>query len=587
MSKSDSDPQGVDDGTGRRRKEGYLRRQLHNLKPRRRNLRADLTSGLTGGVSAVPDAMAAAVMAGVNPVHGLYAAIVGPIFGALGTSSTYMSVTTTSAMALATGSAMSLLPESDRTGALALLVVLAGLIQLALGLMRMGFLVRFVANTVMTGFLTGVAVSIVLSQLGDLTGYHSEQTHRLLKTLDLLTHPGAIDPPTLAVGAFTIAAIVLLGRTPLRKLAMLLALILAVGLTHLLGLDSVRLVGQEFAIPSSLPLPILPDLRLIPELLLSAVAVAFIGALQGAGVSHSNPNPDGRYPSISQDFVGQGVANLAAGILRGLPVGGSFGQTALLVSSGARSRWANIVSGIVVAGAILLLAPAIEALPMPSLAALLVVAGISAVNTEQIRVIWQTGWLSAAVMAFTFSATLLLPVQQAVIVSVLLTFVLQIFHAANRVRLVELHPRPDGLVDERKPPNRLPDHAVTALYPHGSLFFAGAQVFESQLPDPADSERTVVVLVLRGRQEVGSTFIHVLDRYVRRLQAQGGKLMLVGVSERVRAQLERTGLLELIGADAVYPATPALGESLQEAFTAGKQWLAETHATQGNGNPSR
>lgn len=547
---------------------------LRRIFPPLRDLKADFAAGVVGGISAIPDGMAAAVIAGVNPVHGIYASVVGRIAGGLTTASVLMCVTTTGALAITVAGGVAELPQERQAGALALVVLIAGAIQLAMGVLRLGFLVRFISNTVTTGFLSGIAVIIVLSQLGDLTGYRSTEGHRLAKVYDLATHLAQIQPHTLAVGLLTIAVVLLVQRTRLASLAMMLAMVAATLVTHLFGWEDVRLVGDAYSIPASLPLPILPDLSLLSELTFTGVAAGIVGLVQGAGVSQSYPNPDGSYPNISADFRGQGIANLACGLLRGLPVGASISQTALLAHAGARTRWATLISGISASIAILFFAKLVEAMPMATLAGLLVVVGFRAIAVEQILVIWRSGYVNAAVMGMTFIATLLLPIEQAVVLGVLVTFVLQNFRAANRLELMELIPRDDGLYLERRPPARLPDRSVTLLSPHGSLFFAGAQVMESQLPDPKGSERPVAVLVLRGRKEVGTTFIGVVDRYSRKLQAQGGKLVLVEVSERVLDQLRRTRLLDQLGPQNVYPATELVGEAVRTAYAAAELWLA-------------
>lgn len=557
--------------------------------PRKKYLKTDVPAGVAGGLAAIPDGLAAAAMAGVNPMHGIYASIVGRITGGLTTGSALMCVTTTSAISITLTDVMADIPEPEQAGALASLVLLAGLVQLVMGLLRLGFLVRFVSNTVTTGFLFGIAVTIVLSQLGEITGYASSAEHRLMRVYDLATHFGDVHLPTLLVGALTIVTVLLLERTRLASLTMLISIVLATLVVHGFGLDEVRLVGDDYKIPSGLPLPILPDLTTLPQVTFTAVAVAWIGLLQAAGVGHSYPNPDRRYPNISADFVGQGISNLVCGLLRGLPVGGSLGQTALLVGAGGRTRWATVISGLTAGLAILLIAPLVGALPMTAVAGLLVVVGARAVPTEQIRVIWQSGWLNAAIMNMTFFATLLLPIEQAVALGVMVTFILQIFRAANRLQLIELRPREDNLFEERRPPKTLPSREICVLYPNGSLFFAGSQVLESQLPDPNRAERPVVVLVLRGRKEVGSTFLGVIDRYRRQLRERGGRLMLVGVSERVRWQLERTKLLQRLGAENVFASTPVIGEPLKQAVSAARAWLdaeqAQSATSEGTAEP--
>lgn len=541
---------------------------------------------MVGGLAAIPDGLAAGAMAGVNPLHGIYASIVGRIAGGATTGSATMCVTTTAAISITAAEVMGGIPEDQQAGALAMLVLLVGLIQLSLGLMRLGFLVRFISNTVTTGFLAGVAVTIVLSQLSDLTGYASEMEHRLLQAYDLVTHLRQVDLPTLLVGALTIVAVPLLERTRITNMAMLFALALAALSTYAFSLDGVVLVGDAYAIPAGPPLPILPDFTALPQVTFTAAAVAIVGLLQGAGVSQSYPNADGRYPSASADFVGQGVANTACALLRGLPVGGSFGQTALLQDAGARSRWAMVISGLTAGLTILLVAPLVSALPMAGVAGLLVVVGVRAFPTEQIRVIWQSGLMNGAVMSMTFVATLLLPIEQGVMLGVLVTFVLQIFRAANRLKLYEMHLREDNLFEVSEPPAKLASRELCMLYPVGSLFFAGAQVLESKLPDPNEADRPVVALVVRSREEVGSTFIGMVDRYASRLQQRGGRLMLAGVSKRVQRQLERTGLLRKLGPENVFPATQVIGEPLIKARDAARAWLDAAEDTEKSSDPA-
>src|SRR5690625_5147696 len=167
----------------------------------------------------------------------------------------------------------------------------------------------------------------------------------------------------------------------------------------------------------------------------------------------------------------------------------------------------------------------------------------------------------------------MLPIEQAVMLGVLATFILQIFRAANRLELLQLIPRPDGLYEERFPPTHLLSRQIVVLSPNGSLFFAGAQVLESRLPDPSNAEQPVIILLLRGRKEIGSTIIGVIDRYARKLQARGGKLMLVGVNQRVLEQLRRTRVLDHLEHHNVYPATSLVGEALRNAYADAERWL--------------
>ncbi len=549
----------------------------------RGNLVADMIAGLTTGVANIPDAMASAVLAGANPVQGLYAIMIGTPLGAIFGSSAFMNVASTSALAITAGSALA---DAGFTGdahavAIATLAVLTGLVMVLAGLLRMGRLLRFVANSVVIGFLTGVSINVILSQLGDFTGYSSEYSNKVVKAIDTLLHLNQIDVATTAIGLLTVAIILLVDRTRLRNFSMLFGMVIASAVVILLNLTTVQQVSDIATIPTSLPMPRLPDFSLTPVLLLDAIALAIIALVQGAGVSKAYANPDGNYPDSSRDFTGQGAANIGAGLFQGMPIGGSVSGTALNVSSGAKSRWANIFSGLIVVLAVLLFSQAVSMVAMPAMAGLLIVAGFQSLKRENILDVWVTGWAPRIVMAVTLVLTLAIPLQQAVFLGVLLSILVHFFvTSAREVRMVQLVPNADGTVSEAPTPAELPSHAITVLDVFGDMAVAGAETLEAKLPAVKQAVRPVVILRLRAQESVGSSFIAVLERYSQQLKAHGGKLMLAGIHPTVKGQLDRTGTTdEILGVENVFEAvTTTLGASTRAALAAAEQWLRETPA---------
>ena len=261
---------------------------------------------------------------------------------------------------------------------------------------------------------------------------------------------------------------------------------------------------------------------------------------------------DGRYPDVSRDFLGQGVANIATSLVGGVPAGGSVSGTALIV---------------------LLIGPLVERVPMPALAALLIVAGFQSLRMEQAVMAWKTGRISKVVMVVTFVATLIVPLQFAVLFGVALSILLNTIHQSNKVVVTEWVLQAQGFPLEQPPPQRLPSHQLTVLHVYGSLFFAAAKNMEEMLPAVGDATHAVVAMNLRGKSEIGSTFVTVLQRYSQALQARQGKLMLVGVDPGVRDQLAKTGVLKIIGDENVFVATPQLGAALNRAVAAANAWL--------------
>lgn len=527
-------------------------------------LKADASAGLTTALVAIPDGIASAILAGLNPVYGLYALMIGTPIAAALASSQFMYVANTGALAIGTGGALTGFDGDAKMQALVVLVVLAGLIQLALGLLRLGGLVRFVANAVLIGFMTGVAVRIILSQLGEFTGTHPEGANALLRTLDWLMNLHHADWAATAVGIGTLGLIVLLSRTRFAQLSMAIALLAATLTVWLAGLDGVTTLADTAVIPSGWPPLVMPQWALVTALLPSAAGLAIIALVQGVGVSKTVPNPDGSYPNVSRDFAAKGVANLASGVFAGMPVGGTMSETAVSLKAGARSRWAGIFSGLIIIAAVLLFSDTLGYLAMPAIAALLIVAGIEAIKPERIADVWYSGWEPRLILLTTFVATLLLPIHQAVFLGVALSMLHFLYQSSVDVRVVSLVPNAAGSFDEVPVPVRIERGQRAILMVYGGLHFAAAPTLEGKLP-PADADARVI-LRLRGVDRVGSTLVTVLEQYAVKLRRNGARLVLADVSPALARQLDATGTLALCSEEGVYLAEPDLLAAMKRAW---------------------
>ena len=535
--------------------------------------RRDLIAGFTNAVANIPDSMANAVLAGVNPVHGLYALVFGTPVAALTTSSKLMTVAVTGSMALVVADALAPIPPEARSTALLGLVLLVGIIQVVLGLLRAGSLVRFVSNSVMRGFLTGVAINIVLSQVPDVTGYQSEASNKVMRLVDVVLHPRGISLPTILVALLTIGIILVAERTRIRSFAFPVALVVSTIVAYVAPI-TVELVGDSAQLPSALPTIVLPQVGTFAGLLIPALSVAIVGLIQGAGISKSVPNPDGTYANLNRDFMGQGAGNLASALFGGMPVGGSLSSTAVNVQLGGRHRLANVMIAPVIATVLLVLAPAVELIPTATLGAMLVLIGSRAIDVPAIRAVWQTSVQTRTIMLITFIGTLVVPVQYAVIIGVALSVVQYTYQSSLDVRVVSLTRDDQGRYVEGEAPERLQDDSITVLDVYGSVFYAGTDAIDRLLPNALGACNTVVVLRLRGRADVGSTFLELIKRYSAQLGEQGGYLALVGIGPALLDQLVRTGAAEAIGRDHIYMAEPALMASVDVAVTDAESWLA-------------
>lgn len=551
-----------------------------DVRPRSREaLSGDAVAGISGAISGVPDGMAASVLAGVNPVHGLYASFAGRVAGGMSSSTRLMVVTTTSAAALAAGSALEGVPADERPDALFAIAVVAGVAMVVAGMLRLGRYTRFVSHSVMTGFLTGVAVNIVLSQFDELTGVPAEGPNALAKAIDVITAPAELDGWTMATAALAIVTVLLLSRSRLAQYASIFALVVPTVIAALADAD-VLLVRDVGDIPQGLPRPSLPDIgTLSVGVVTGALAVAAIVLVQGVGVAESTPNLDGSRSTVDRDFVAQGVANVAAGAFQGMPVGGSVGQTALNARVGARDRWAGIFSGVWIVAIIALLGGVVEQVAMATLAAVLVLAAIGSIRVRQLETVWRSGVASQIALVTTFVCTLFLPIPAAVGIGVALSLLLQLNRDLMDLRIVRLVRLEDGRLEEQPAPSTLPDRSVCVLDAYGSLLYAGARTLQAKLPDPTGADRPVVVLRLRGRVSLGATVVVVLCDYAERLGAVGGRLMLAGVDPAAASVLHQAGGRRFRQSVDVFEATSIIGESLAAACQEGEAWLSRSESS--------
>lgn len=581
----DIEPQTDQPGLGELRDvvANHLRRQF----PGRKHMREDVAAGMSLAVGNVPDGMANGFLVGVNPIHGLYATMMGPVVGGALSSTQLMVITTTAAASLTASQPLADMPVEARTGALVVMVVLAGLFQLAFIALGLTKLTRFVSYSVTTGFLTGIAVLLILSQLPTVLGYPVFGSNRVLQTLDLLANIREVNPAALGLGVMTIALARWLPRTPLRGFGRLVAIIvpsLIVATFHIEGVQVVRDLGE---IVRAMPKPDMPSLmRLAPGVLTGALSIAAVVILQGMGVSQSVPNPDGTRSLLRRDIMAQGTANIASGLFGGLPVGGSLSTTALGVMSSSRTRWASIFAGLWMAVIVFGVPGLVSRVAMPALGALLILAGWASIKPREVVAVWYTGWASRLAAMTTFLATLFLPIQAAVALGVVLAALLYVNESSTDISIVELVERPDGQFEERAPSPVLRGDGTTVLDVYGQLFFAGARTLDQMLPRPGASRNAIVILRLRGRTVLGATLLDVLARYAEELRRAGGRLYLTGLNHQAYDQVLRTRKLRLSGPVKIFEATPVVWESTRMALVDAETWLAEQRMKTGEPIPS-
>jgi len=535
-------------------------------------IREDTVAGVVLGVESIPDGLAGGLLAGVNPIYGLYAYMYGTFTGGLFTSSTFMAVQATGAMAIVVADVGAVHGEgTEKT--LFMLSIMTGIVMLVAGLLKAGSILRFVSNAVMVGFINAVGINIILGQLANFTGYESEAGNRISRAIDTLFHLGQAHWPTIGIGVLTVVLIVVLEKTKLGPMGMVIAIIAGSGVAYFVS--DVQILDSIADVPRALPMITWPDLTSIPALVIPAFSLAFIGLVQGAGISANFPKADGTYPDASKDFVGQGAANIVVGAFQGMPVGGSMSASSLVKNAGAKSRMALLIAAVVMGIGILAFGTVVGYIAMPALAGLLMLVGYGTVKPADITSVWKTGKVQAAVMSVTFLLTMLIALQYAVLVGIGISMILYIIKQSNQVVIKQRIFDEAGNTREVDSPAEVGRNEVIVLQPYGSLFFASAPVFEDQIPDVTENTgNSVVILRLRGRNDLGSTFMDVLQRYAESLRDADSKLVLVSASATVHQQLAVTRVTSVVGTQNIYTSDEWVGKTLKAAHDDALAWVA-------------
>jgi SulP family sulfate permease len=440
----------------------------------------DAQAGLTVAVFAVPQAMAYAILAGLPPVHGLYAGIVMSIVAALFGASPHINTGPTNSAALLTAAALGpFLHAANAPGLLELVFLfslLCGIIRAAMGALRLGWLVRFVPESAFLGFLVGAGVLIALGQTHHLLGVPASNAPSFPARLwQVLARAGEANLWAVAIGLATLVLMLALDRWARRFPVALGVMAAATGAAYFLGPASgLRLVRDIAPIPAGLPAlqlqPINP--ALIDDLMPGALAVAVIGLIEAVSIGQALALKHRSQLNFNQEFFGQGLGQIVGALFQGFPGSGSFSRTALIEGSGGQTRAANIFFGLFTALALLILPRALEAIPVAALAGLLLFVGWKLVDFSAMRRVWRTSRADAAVLAVTFATTVFVKIELGFFAGLVAAMAFFLNNARD-LQMYELVPQADGRFEER-PYSGHGAHEksdVVALSLHGDLFF--------------------------------------------------------------------------------------------------------------------
>ena len=526
----------------------------------RASLKADLAAGLTGSLILVPQGVAFATIAGMPPEYGLYAAMVPVIVAALFGSSWHLVAGPTTAISIVVYATLSPLaaPGSPDYVRLALtLAFLMGVVKLALGWLRLGTLMNFVSHTVVVGFTAGAAVLIAASQLKNFFGISMPRGADFVHVLwHFAGHLADVNPWVTAVAAFTLAASLLarrwLKRFPHMVVALVAGSLLALLLNQLLGSERTG-IATLGALPRGLPPLSAPDLSrgTLRQLLPIAIAVAMLSLTEAMSIARALALKTEQRIDANQEFIGQGLSNIAGSFFSGYPSSGSFNRSGLNLEAGARTPLAAVFSALLLIVILQLVAPLAAYLPTAAMAGVLFLVAWGLIDRGHIRHILHSSRPESTVLLTTFAATLLMDLQFAIYVGVLLSLLLYL-NRTSRPRLDDVKPATGLGHYHLASDTGLPDcPQLKMLRINGSLFFGAVDHVQQALTavDARTPGQKHLLLACPGVNFIDLAGAQMLDQEARRRRRLGGSLWLFSLRDEPRAVLRDAGHEAAIGSD--------------------------------------
>jgi SulP family sulfate permease len=532
----------------------------------RSTLKADLIAALTGAMVVLPQAVAFAIIAGLPPVYGLYAAMIPAVVGALWGSSWHLVSGPTTAISIVVFASISPLAEpgtAHYVGLVLTLTFLAGVFQLAMGFARLGTLVNFISHTVIVGFTAGAALLIAGSQIKNFFGLdiaRGAHFHEVL--LEFATRLADIEPYVFAVSVVTLATGIVVRRW-LPKLYMIVAMVaggvLAAWLNASLTpeVTAIRTVG---ALAASFPPFTLPDFSLtaLKQTLFPAMIIAILALTEAVAIARSIAAKSDQRIDSNQEFIGQGLSNLAGSFFSGYASSGSFNRSGVNYAAGAKTPLAAVLSAVFLLAVVLLVAPLAAYLPVPAMAAILFIVAWGLIDFHHIGEILRRHPQERVVLVITFVGTLI-DLEKGIFVGILVSLLFYLYRT-SRPSIRELAPPPGTLDDPLR--KLIPAETAVATCPQlaivrveGSIFFGAVEHVQQYLRniDEAEPDRKHLLMASRSIGFIDLAGAELLAKEATRRRKLGGDLYLSGVQPGLCKMLKRGGQIDEIGEANIFP----------------------------------
>lgn len=549
------------------------------LHYQRRDLIGDVLAGVIVAIMLVPQGMAYALLAGLPPQVGLYASILPLILYALFGTSRTLAVGPVAMVSLLVAAGVDQLAQPGSPDYLILALTLAlmvGIIQVMMGVVRLGFLVNFLSHAVISGFTSAAALIIGFSQFKHLLGIKIPQTESFVDLLRAIAlHLREANPVTLALGAIGIGILVFfnqaLGRllkrrgigegiiVPLTRSGPLLIVIVSTLLVSILGLHQwagVKIVGE---IPAGLPPITLPAFNGArwQQLLPTALTISFVGFMESIAVAQSLASKRRQKIDANQELIGLGAANLGAAFTGGYPVTGGFSRSVVNFAAGANTGLASIITALLIALTVLFLTPLFYFLPQTTLAAIILVAVSGLIDLKTPQAIWQYNKADAASLFITFIAVLLAGIEVGIVIGVLTSLMLYLWRTSRpHIAVVGRLGESEHFRNVLRYPVKTYPH-VMAIRVDESLYFANTKYLETYLrkaiADHPDIQH--LVFICSAINFIDANALETLESLVEEFRELGITTYLTEVKGPVMDRLKAVGFVEKIGHDRIFLST--------------------------------
>ncbi len=485
------------------------------------NFLRDSIAGLTVASVLVPQSMAYALLANVPPIHGIYAASIPVIIASIFGSSRFLATGPVAMTALLSASVLSTVavPESALwIELMALLAILVGIIRVTIGIFRLGFIVELISNSVVIGFTSAGALVIALSQFGHLLGFKTVQTtHIFLILVDIASKITNIHFYTFAVGMFAFLIIKIASKISGYIPGALLAVVITSFISYIYDLKGkgVAIVGH---VPQGFPAPSLPpmDFEIVSKLLGGAFVVAFFGLIEAVTIAKTLALKAGDKWDPNQELIGQGLANIFAGFIKGFPVGGSFSRSSLNFYIGASSPLSNIISGLIVILTLLYMAPAFYYLPKAVLSAIVLSAVINLIKPQDILKLYRINKIDGLVAFLTFISVFFMDLWVAIVLGIM-TSLGSFVYKTMYPRIVVLSRDPESNTFVNAERRNLPQcPQILYIRPNTSIYFGNAQYVYDY----------IVAKVLEKREKGSLKYVLVDMEAVNYIDATGSQTII-------------------------------------------------------------